>query len=133
VFDHGKLARSEMALLKKSTRIKVGGIGFPTPSGRQWVFIVYLIFMVAVFIDFAVDEHRFGEMTPAQHLSEAKARENGKESEVADGLRHIAGIPANAPQFAEAKTIEANLRPRRLRPTMQFGKLNRRELRKHPR
>jgi hypothetical protein len=102
-----------MALLKKSTWITVGRIRVPTPSGRQWVFVVYVVFMLAVFIDFAVEEHRFGEMTPAQHLSEAKTRERGTDSEVADGLRHIAAIPANSPESAEAKTVEADLQARK--------------------
>jgi hypothetical protein len=82
-----------MALLKKSTWIRVGGISVPTLSGRQWVFIVYLVFMVTVFNDFAVEEHRFGEMTPAQHLSEAKARENGTLPATAMGNSRRYGLP----------------------------------------
>jgi hypothetical protein len=102
-----------MALFKRKTWIKFRGVPVPTPSGKQWVFIVYALFMGAVIADFAIEEHHFQQMTPAQHLSAAKAKKSGGESDVNEGLRHVAAIPASAPESAEAKTVETDLQNRK--------------------
>jgi len=65
--------------------------------------------MVVIFLAVAWDQHVFKQMTPAQHLTEARNASHADRRSVQMGWRHILAIPPTAPEAASANGVREQL------------------------
>lgn len=81
-------------------------------SGSTLLIIGIFVFALAVIAAVAIfavvqDQRDFNSMTPTEHLQRAKGFLDAKLFD--DGLKHIAAIPASAPEAVEATEIQHQL------------------------